>query len=110
MPLFKLASLALRSLSKPLASHVKSHLKENTTFTLAMTRIGNGYQRFISKISSEPKNISISRAVDIGSELVVEGSLFLVFATVAVYDHFNSKNKMQTIVDRIVVLENKIIE
>lgn len=106
MPIFKLATLALRSLSRPIAQHVKIHLKENTKFTTTMTKLGSEYQKIISKISNEPKIISTDRAVDIGSEIVVELMLFGMFGSIIIYDHYRTKDENKKIQNRLVDLED----
>jgi hypothetical protein len=91
MPIFKLATLAIESLSRPVAQRVNVHLKENAKFTQCVTKMGYGYQKLASKISIEPKIISKDRAIYLGSELAVELMLFGLFGSLLVYNRYRVK-------------------
>jgi hypothetical protein len=78
-----------------------------------MTKLGSEYQKLLSKISNEPKIISTDRAVDIGSEIVVELMLFGIFGSIIVYDHYRVKGenkkfqmRLDDLMERMVKLEN----
>lgn len=108
MPIIKLAGMLMRSLSKPIATHVKSHLQDSPTFAKTMTGVGKGYQRCVNMLSSESVTIDQIKAIEQGSEIVVETFLFSLMAGFVVYDHMLSKKKSEQIEQRLAALETKL--
>lgn len=108
MPIIKLAGMAMRSLSKPIATHVKAHLQDSPTFAKVMTNVGNGYQRCMNLLTSESIVINQSAAIETGSEVVVEITLFAIMASFVVYDHIVSKEKSDNVNKRLCALEEKL--
>lgn len=108
MPIIKLAGMAMRSISKPVASYVKGHLQDSPTFAKVMTNIGTGYQTCANKLTTEAVVIDQVKAIEMGSEIVVETVLFGIMASFVIYDHIGSKEKSAIIEQRLQNLENKI--
>lgn len=108
MPLIRLATLAMRSLSKPMASYMKNKLKENQTFTNQMVKLGTQYQNLLNKLSREKKIISPERAIEVGSELVVEAGIFMFFGGIVIYDGYRSRQASERLHNRINILEEKL--
>jgi hypothetical protein len=108
MPIIKLAGVLIKSLSKPISTYVKGHLKDNPTFASVMTKIGQGYQKSVNFISSTTEQISDDTAITVGAEFTVEFIFFAITGGLVVYDHLKAKQKMAIINQRIEILESKI--
>lgn len=109
MPLFKLTTMALRTISKPVAGYMKNQLKDNQFFTKTMTDVGRGYQKTMNKFyKNDAPQISIERAIDIGSELVVEASVFAFFGGLLIYDSLKSKMNADARDKRIIEIDERL--
>lgn len=110
MPLIKLAGLLIKSLSKPIASYVKHHLQDSPIFSKIMTGIGRKYQHLANFMSNSGNNNSISdsKAITLGSEIVVEGICFGIGGGILLYENQVSKHKSLEIEKRLKQLEIKV--
>ncbi len=114
MPIIKLCGVAMRSLSKPIATYIKNHLKDSPAFAKSMTNIGNKYQRSVNWLTFSDgnhkfKELNQNKAIEIGSEIAVELILFGIMASFVLYDHLKSKENAKLLKQRLDNLERTIL-
>ncbi|PAV23386.1 OPA3-domain-containing [Pyrrhoderma noxium] len=118
----KLATLAIRTIAKPIASTIKHQAKEHETFRRLCVQIAQSKHRtevnLRTNLLGEPaKNIrplSEARAIDSGADAIAEGFLFAVAAVLIIGESWRSsrsQSKRRDLVDdQIEDLSNRISE
>lgn len=108
MPLIKLFGVAIRSLSKPISTYIKSHLQDSPTFGKVMTKVGRSYQKVTNFMTQTTTNqLDQNRAITLGSEVIVEGLFFGIAGGLVWYDHSVSKEKSKQLELRLKKIEEK---
>lgn len=120
MPLVKLGYLLIRTIAKPVASAIKRQARDHPYFRNACISIAQSYHRtevrlkrgLVNKkrllpmratsgaseattaiIEPEIKPLDEQKAVDVGSEFIGEGLVFLVAGVLLVLDQLNNRQK-----------------
>ena len=103
MPLLKLLGIVVKSLSKPISGYVKDHLKDSPMFGKIMTTIGRKYQKASNYINNTKTTFELdeTRAISLGSEIVVEFMFFSIAGFVVLYDNKVSKEKSNILNSKI---------
>ncbi|GAA5998188.1 hypothetical protein JCM5350_007697 [Sporobolomyces pararoseus] len=99
MASLKIASLLLRTLSKPIATKIKQRAKDHEGFksrTIAMAQFLHRAEMNlrVSLLGESPKHIrplSESRAIESGANFLSEGFLFAVAATIIIGETYRSR-------------------
>ncbi|GAA5990498.1 hypothetical protein JCM11641_007739 [Rhodosporidiobolus odoratus] len=99
MASLKIASLLLRTLSKPIANKIKQQAKEHEGFKSRTVTMAQWLHRAemnlrVSLLGESPKHIrplSEARAIDAGANFLSEGFLFAVAATIIVGETYRSR-------------------
>ncbi|GAA5932889.1 glycine decarboxylase subunit H [Sporobolomyces koalae] len=95
----KIASLLLRTLSKPIATKIKQRAKDHEGFKARTIRMAQFLHRAemnlrVSLLGESPKHVrplSESRAIESGANFLSEGFLFSVAATIIIGETYRSR-------------------
>ncbi|GAA5861646.1 hypothetical protein JCM8547_000693 [Rhodosporidiobolus lusitaniae] len=99
MASLKIASLFLRTLSKPIANKIKQQAKEHEGFKTRTVRMAQWLHRAemnlrVRLLGESPKHVrplSEARAIDAGANFLSEGFLFSVAATIILGETYRSR-------------------
>lgn len=123
-PLFKLVSLAVKQVSKPVAYSLKTAAKQSKFFRkYVCIWPGQGYHWLETKVKmrlmglSGPDKVqplSEQKAVDVGSELLGESLIFGIATVMLVFEYRRGQRKEETKEDlqnqKIIDLQNQVKE
>ncbi|GAA6029492.1 hypothetical protein JCM8097_003706 [Rhodosporidiobolus ruineniae] len=98
MASLKIASLLLRTLSKPIANKIKQQAKEHDGFKTRTVQMAQWLHRAeylrVRLLGESPKHVrplSEARAIDAGANFLSEGFLFSVAATIIIGETYRSR-------------------
>lgn len=106
MPLVKLFGILIKTLSKPISTWIRGHLKDSPAFGKVMTAVGTKYRNLTNVMTGKEAKINQNEAISLGSEIVVEGLFFGIAGGLILYDHAASKKKSVKLEARLKKLEN----
>ena len=107
IPLIKLVSLTVKTISKPIAKQIKNGAKKNKIFRKICIGTGNTKHRVIyyynkivkNNTKSEFKPMNESHSIDIGSEILGESIIYIVgigiYAGEAEYNKAKKKKEIE---------------
>lgn len=103
LPLGKLFGVALKAISKPLATQLKGYAKNSERFASFNIFLGNQLHRFQVSLfrqsygfedkARKVKDLPPDKALDVGATFIGESFLFLVAAGVTISEYTRSKAK-----------------
>eukprot|EP00026_Physarum_polycephalum_P018729 Phypoly_transcript_20424.p1 GENE.Phypoly_transcript_20424~~Phypoly_transcript_20424.p1 ORF type:complete len:156 (+),score=32.13 Phypoly_transcript_20424:193-660(+) len=114
LPLIKVASLVIKSASKPFAKQIKKTAANNPRFQTVVVGCARAWHNAEGKMSifvgdriKEPKQLNVAAAVDLGSELASEGFLLGIAVVLLFLENKRSSNKDKKKEEQ---LQNKFIQ
>jgi len=100
LPLIKVASLVIKSASKPFAKQIKRTAANNPKFQTVVVGCARAWHNaegrmsiFVGDRVMEPKQLNIAAAVDLGSELASEGFLLSIAVILLLLENKRTANK-----------------
>jgi len=100
LPLIKVASLVIKSASKPFAKQIKKTAANNPRFQSVVVLCARTWHSaegrmsiFVGDRIGAPKQLNVQAAVDLGSELASEGFLLAIAVALLFLENKRSSNK-----------------
>jgi len=100
LPLIKIASLVIKSASKPFAKQIKLQTAKNPKFHSFVVKCAQTWHNtegrmslFVGDQTKQPRPLNVNAAIDLGAELASEGFLLAIAVTLLVVEYNRGAKK-----------------
>jgi len=101
LPLLKVASLVIKSASKPFAKQIKIQTAKNPRFHNFVVTCAQGWHNavegrmslFVGDRTKQPRPLNVNAAIDLGAELASEGFLLAIAVALLIVEYNRGANK-----------------